>query len=112
MIDLPDEFTAIDPEKGFKVKVKANKTAGGFWVYEYGASSPRFLMADTVRALIQYGCELERKRINQEESCPDCGESFSKYVLNDRGWGNKPIPEERGKELLEKYRSKNEESEK
>lgn len=65
MTDLPDEFTAIDPDRGFKVKVKANKTAGGFWVYEYGFSSPRFLLADTVRALVQYGRDAERAEIDK-----------------------------------------------
>lgn len=55
------------------------------------------------QALIQHGRELERHRINQEESCPDCGESFAEYVLAERGWENKPIPEEQWEKVKHRY---------
>lgn len=108
MIDLPKEFTAKDPVTNEQFKL----TWHGPEHYLVNNEFRDEEIPKLARALIQHGRELERKRINQEESCPDCGESFAEYVLTEKGWGNKPIPEERGKELLEKYRSKNEESEK
>lgn len=65
VMKLSDEFTATDPVTTFDIKVQRAKTGDGFWVYEYGASSPRFLMADTVRALIQYGRYLERAELEE-----------------------------------------------
>lgn len=58
MSKLPEKFTATDPVTGLPIEFKKHKNHVGYFL-----ADGRSLRANWVRALIQYGRDLERARM-------------------------------------------------
>ena len=66
---IPHTFTAVDPVSGLSLVFRFRDLGGGFDIYEYGQDRidvedyPGEVDTELVRALIEYGRQLERERI-------------------------------------------------